>query len=125
MTAEVALLNKTAVALAADSAMTLDESGKTYPADKLFCLGPRPHEIGVMIYNNAEFMGVPWETLVKMYRDELGTHALSTAGAYADGLITFILAGNIVTPTREIDNLGRIFGRYLRRGWPTRRGLLP
>ena len=38
MTAEVALLNNAAVALAADSAMTLSGSGKTYPAQKLFSL---------------------------------------------------------------------------------------
>lgn len=107
MTAEVAILNKTAVALAADSAMTLSESGKTYPADKLFSLGPH-HEIGVMIYNNAEFMGVPWETLVKMYRDELGTSPLGTTEAYAEGLINSICNTSVVTPRREIDNLKRI-----------------
>ena len=38
MTAEVAVLNKSAVALAADSAMTVAGTGKTYPTNKLFAL---------------------------------------------------------------------------------------
>ncbi len=80
MTAEVALLNKTAVVLAADSAMTIAGSGKTYPAQKLFAL-TKHHPVGAMIYNNAEFMGIPWETLVKMYRRSLGNKSQPTIEA--------------------------------------------
>ena len=57
MTAEIALLNKTAVALAADSAMTVQGTGKIYPANKLFALNKR-HPVGIMVFNNAEYMGV-------------------------------------------------------------------
>ncbi len=60
MTAEIALLNKTAIALAADSAMTLQGTGKIYASNKLFALN-KYQPVGVMIYNNAEFMGVPLE----------------------------------------------------------------
>lgn len=54
MTAEIAILNKDAIALAADSAVTIsagDKEEKTYDsADKLFELC-RHNPIGVMIYN--------------------------------------------------------------------------
>jgi hypothetical protein len=71
MTAEIAVLNRSAVALAADSASTfLQASGlpKIFnTTDKLFHLdGVSP--IGVMVYGNSTFMGVPWETVIKRYR---------------------------------------------------------
>ena len=58
MTAEIAILNRTAVALAADSIVTLagPKSSKTYDsAEKIFQLS-RFQPIGLMIYNNALFM---------------------------------------------------------------------
>ncbi|MEE2526960.1 hypothetical protein V0U79_11310 [Hyphobacterium sp. HN65] len=75
MTAEVALLNKQAVALAADSKATFGSgmSIKTYDSvDKLFQLSNR-HPVGVMIYGNAEFMRVPWEVIIKEYREHHDT----------------------------------------------------
>ena len=72
MTAEVALLNKQATALAADS-KAMFGSGltvKTYDSvDKLFALS-RDHPVGVMIYGNAEFMRVPWEVIIKEFREK-------------------------------------------------------
>jgi len=61
MTAEIAIINRSAVTLAADSAVTLTVRGveKTYnAADKLFEISDTA-PIGVMIYNNLDFMGVP------------------------------------------------------------------
>jgi len=73
MTAEVAILNKNAVALAADSAVTLrnPETQKVYnTANKLFMLS-KYHPVGIMVYGPASLMGVPWETVIKIYREEL------------------------------------------------------
>jgi hypothetical protein len=59
MTAEVAILNKAAVALAADSKVTIGSGGneKTYDSvNKIFTLSKR-HPVGIMIYGNADFMG--------------------------------------------------------------------
>lgn len=70
MTAEIAILNKSAVALAADSAVTLHNGKKDkiyHTANKLFNLNKR-FPVGIMIYNNAEFMGIPWDTIIKVYR---------------------------------------------------------
>ncbi|WP_246811582.1 hypothetical protein [Mesorhizobium silamurunense] len=79
VTAEIAILNRSAVALAADSVLTLvgSESGKkTFDsAEKIFELS-RYQPIGLMIYNNATFMNVPLEVLIRRYRETL------TSGAF-------------------------------------------
>jgi hypothetical protein len=58
MTAEVAIINRSAVTLATDSAVTLTVRGseKIYnSADKLFELSDRD-PMGIMVYNNLEYM---------------------------------------------------------------------
>lgn len=106
MTAEVAVLNKNAVALAADSAMTT-ELGKIYPANKLFAL-TKHQPIGVMIYNKAEFMGVPWETLIKMYRQRIGTKAFGTCKQYVDDFLEFLGEHPIYKTEQEATNIADI-----------------
>ncbi len=73
MTAEIAILNKSAVALATDSVVTIssgDQHDKTYDtADKLFelsCSEP----IGIMVYNGMTFMDMPLPPLIKEFRDQ-------------------------------------------------------
>jgi len=71
MTAEIAIINRTAVTLAADSAMTLSggTSDKIYnSADKIFELSSHD-PIGIMIYNSLDFMGVPLDVAIKQFRD--------------------------------------------------------
>ena len=92
MTAELAVLNRTAVALAADSASTaLQATGlpKIFnTADKLFHLdGISP--IGIMVYGNASFMGVPWETIIKRYRSAAPSPSASLESA-AEKFIAFL-----------------------------------
>lgn len=71
MTAEVAIINKTAIALAADSAITLSlgtDQQKVFDSeDKLFEL-TRHDPIGVMINNNMHFMEAPLPVLIRRYR---------------------------------------------------------
>jgi hypothetical protein len=92
MTAEVALLNKHAVALAADSAVTMTSAKgqKIYnAANKVFALSRR-HPVGVMIYGSAEFMGVPWETIIKLYRSRLADRAYDTIDQYFAAFLEFL-----------------------------------
>ena len=75
MTAEIAIMNKTAVALAADSAVTIHGYGRSkhkiyQSAIKIFSL-EYELPIGIMIFNNAEFMDIPWETIIKEFRREV------------------------------------------------------
>ena len=71
MTAEIAILNKTAVALAADSAVTISAGSNQQKifdsADKLFELSV-DQPIGVMINNDMNFMEAPLPVLIKDYR---------------------------------------------------------
>ncbi len=78
MTAEVAVLNRFGVALAADSAVTVNHfhhdaiHQKIYnSANKLFALS-KFAPVGVMIYNSVSLGGIPYETLIKEYRRKLG-----------------------------------------------------
>ncbi len=88
MTAEIAVLNQEAVALAADSAVT--GSAKIFQsANKIFALSKyRP--VALMIYDNAQFLGVPWETIVKLYRRQLGDTCFSTLQEHADDFLRFL-----------------------------------
>ncbi len=73
MTAEIAILNKSAVALAADSAVTIAAGRKEEKifdtADKLFELSDRD-SIGIMIYNVTSFVEIPLQILIKKFRRE-------------------------------------------------------
>lgn len=70
MTAEVAVMNRLAVALAADSAVTISrgETSKVFPNEnKIFELSShRP--VGLMTYHSTQFFGVPWEIIAKDFR---------------------------------------------------------
>lgn len=71
MTAEVAILNKLGIALAADSAVTISEGSDNRKvfntADKLFELS-RDHPIACMIFSNLQFMQAPIQVLIKEFR---------------------------------------------------------
>lgn len=92
MTSEVAVLNKEAIALAADSAVTFGEGmgQKIFPsASKIFTLS-KYQPIGAMIYGNASHMGVPWETIFKVYRSKLGAKAFRTLNEYAEDFLSYL-----------------------------------
>ena len=95
MTSEVVLMNRQAVAMAADSAVTISgpQYLKTYQSvDKLFPLVDS-QPIAVMIYNNAEIMSTPWETVISLYREQTRGRPLDTVDAYAEDFMQF-LSGN-------------------------------
>lgn len=48
------------------------------------------HPIGIMIYNDANFMGFPWETIIKDFRKKLGEEACDKVEDYADLFIKFL-----------------------------------
>ena len=92
MTAEVAIMNKEAIALAADSAVTIkEETGQKIftSASKIFTLS-KYEPVGVMIYGSASLMGVPWETIIKVYRKDLGHETFKTIGEYSEHFLSFI-----------------------------------
>jgi hypothetical protein len=92
MTAEIAILNKSAVALAADSAVSIQQatSIKVYNSmNKLFTLS-KYAPIGIMVYGTAELTGTPWETLIKLYRQSLDGKTFAQVSEYAQDFIEFV-----------------------------------
>lgn len=100
MTAEVAVINKSAVAIAADSAVTIeltDSGGRQHDkifntANKVFALS-KFAPVGIMVYNTMELGGVPWETLIKEYRKNLKRKKFNRLEEYADDFFSY-LSGN-------------------------------
>ncbi|MDD5367446.1 MAG: hypothetical protein PHQ40_00310 [Anaerolineaceae bacterium] len=92
MTAEIAVMNKCAVAIAADSAATVYYPGgrKIFnSACKLYMLS-KYNPVGGLIYQNLEIMGVPWETLIKIFRKQLKKDKCDHIKGYAEKLILFV-----------------------------------
>lgn len=93
MTCEVAIANKLAIALAADSAVTFSGAGlqNTYAsgANKIFQLATN-EPVAVMVYNNASLNEVPWELIVKTYRKKLGEAGFPSLSAYCEDLTRFL-----------------------------------
>lgn len=105
MTAEIAILNKEAIALASDSAVTLsgDSSPKIFTsANKLFSLS-KYHPVGIMLYQNASFMGVPWEVIIKLYKNKLGLNKFDKLEDYSEDFIRFLAEGNSLFPAQIQD----------------------
>lgn len=89
MTAEIAILNKEAVALAADSAATVTSNKIFKSANKLHALS-KYQPVGIMIYGNSHFIGIPWETIIKLYRTRLGVRKLPKLEDYAQDFMHFL-----------------------------------
>jgi hypothetical protein len=93
MTAEIAVMNKQAVAIAADSAVTFRAMGrqKIFPsAQKIFKLS-RFDPVAIMVFGSAEFMGVPWETIIEMYKKNLGNKSFNKLREYTTNFIDFLI----------------------------------
>lgn len=103
MTAEIGILNKEAVAIAADSAVTMQQGKKQkifQSANKIFSLS-KYHPIGIMVYGDAELMQIPWETIIKVYRKELSFKKFTTLERHAQHFINFLDGNRHLFPESE------------------------
>ncbi|MBU1385671.1 MAG: hypothetical protein KKE52_08070 [Alphaproteobacteria bacterium] len=115
MTAEIAIANKHAVALAADSKVTVTSTGmsKGYDtANKVFTLS-KIHPVGIMIFGNAEFMGYPWETIIKIYRGKHGAQSKPTISAWAKDFVAFVRTFGVVEQHHKVENLKALVAAVL------------
>ena len=103
MTAEITVMNKEAVALAADSAIT---AGTGYgrkiftTGDKIFVLSPnRP--VGVMVYNNAQFTGVPWATVIYEIGKQIPIDGFDTLEEYVRLFLSYFEKAGYLFPKDE------------------------
>jgi hypothetical protein len=103
MTAVVGILNKQAIAIAADSAVTIGGvNGKKIfnRANKVFTLS-KYNPVGVMLYNSGSFMATPWETIIKVYRKALGEGSFPTVEGYQEDFIKFLRDKDFYTNENE------------------------
>lgn len=90
MTAIVGVLNKHAVAIAADSAVTMGNTHKVVnSANKIFTLS-KYHPVAVMTYSSASFMGVPWDIIIKEYRKQLKSKCFVKLEYYVDDFMKYL-----------------------------------
>lgn len=112
MTTEIAILNKAAVALATDSAVTIVGpaiGGRSMPkiyanANKLFEL-IKGVPVGIMIYNSAEVADIPWESLIKEFRLSGDAVRRDTLAEYAEAFLQYVQ--DSVTAGLTSDDLDR------------------
>lgn len=104
MTAEIAILNKTAVALAADSAVTVSAGSKHEKvfdtADKLFELCSE-NPIGIMIYNGMSFAEAPLPALICEFKDL--KYRFSTVEEAAEKFLSFLAEFGRSSPLEVAD----------------------
>lgn len=98
MTAIVGVLNKRAVAIAADSAVTLGNTHKVLnTGNKLFTLS-KYAPVGIAIYGTASLMDTPWEVIIKHYKRKLGSKKFLYMKEYAMDFINFLKGHEFFTP---------------------------
>ena len=91
MSAGICIMNKNAIALAADSAVTVGQHLAIHnSANKLFALS-KVAPVGAIIYSNAEVMGIPVEILIKQYKRDLGQKTFNSLEEYVKDFISYML----------------------------------
>lgn len=96
MTCEIVIMNKQAAVLAADSSTTVTQwlDGKKEEryfkgTNKVFQLSNH-HPIGMMIFDTAQLQGVPWDVVVKDFRDKLRRKSFNELEGYAKELFDYV-----------------------------------
>lgn len=96
MTCEIAIMNQSAVTLAADSAMTVTRwvNGKQQTryfkgSNKIFQISNH-HPVGLMVYGASGVQSVPWELIVKEFRSHLTNTSYPSLKDYAEALFDYI-----------------------------------
>ena len=90
MTSIVGVLNKRAVAIAADSAVTVGDTHKVMnTGNKIFSMS-KYAPVGIAIYGSASMMDTPWEVIIKCYRRELKTKKFQYLREYVDDFMNFL-----------------------------------
>ena len=117
MTSEIAVMNQRAVALAADSAVTLIDGGTVVVRNdqrKLYNL-VEGHPVGVMFFGVADIMGHPWEHLIEHYQKKVKPKEFARLGEYAQSFTSMLDNLNeFFPPDRQKDDYKRLLASVFR-----------
>ena len=89
MTSEILIMNKNAIVMATDSAVTVDNKKSYMGVNKLFLLSNDP-PMGIMIFGSADFVNVPLETLIKEYREQTDFKELGNINNIKEDFIEYL-----------------------------------
>ena len=116
MTAEIGILNKQGVALAADSAVTFTSGNQMKvlnTANKLFNLSSY-EPVGIMMYSNGDYMGTPWEIIIKQYRKFLNKTKFKTLKEYGQNFFEYVFSNKKINNVLDQEFLvQRLFNERL------------
>jgi hypothetical protein len=117
MTSEIAVMNQRAVALAADSAVTLIDGGTVVVRNdqrKLYNL-VEGHPVGVMFFGVADIMGHPWEHLIEHYQKKVKPKEFARLSDYAQSFTGMLDNLNeFFPPDRQKDDFKRLLASVYR-----------
>ncbi len=88
-------MNKGAIALAADSAVTIKGKKVRNGVEKLFKLSNDPPR-GMMIFGNANFQKIPMETLIKQYSKDADFKSLENIENIQEDFLKYL--GRVILP---------------------------
>jgi hypothetical protein len=113
MTAEIAIMNKSGLALAADSKVTIGSGSKTFDTvTKIFSIS-RVHPIALMVWGNPDFMEYPIEIICKEYRARKGQRSEPTVQAWADDFVKYLESFSEHDDDIQSNNVQSILGSWL------------
>ncbi len=117
MTSEIAVMNQRAVALAADSAVTLIDGGTVAVRNgqrKLFNLA-EGIPVGLMFFGVADMMGHPWEQLVEHYQKKQRQVRFPSLRDYARAFVGMLdRLEEFFPPARQRDDYKRLVASVFR-----------
>ena len=91
MSAGICIMNKNAIALAADSAVTVGQHLAIHnSANKLFALS-KIAPVGVIIYANADLMDIPMELIIKQYKLEQKNKVFQKLSDYVFDFLDYLI----------------------------------
>jgi len=89
MTTEVITMNRYGVALAADSAITVDDRKVYNTGNKIFPLGNN-HQVAIMTYGKGHLMNVPWSVIINTFGNFLPHEPLQSVEQYVEQFLHYM-----------------------------------
>lgn len=90
MSAGICIMNKNAIAMAADSAVTIGQHIAIHnSANKLFAIS-RCEPVGVIVYSSASFMQIPIEIIIKQYKSFIGKKRCNSLKDYVADFMSYL-----------------------------------
>ncbi len=100
-------MNRSAIALAADSAVTLSGGSSVAKIfqneNKLFELSRR-FPVAVMLYNSMGLFQIPWEVIIKDFRYDVGDEPADHIFGWAEKFRSYVVEHAIFHPSPERQN---------------------